>query len=255
MPRKRKEEDENNADTTPPKWSSTYDGFQDVKPNGRVRLPPLRDSAGRIIPKIASTDKPLRRFEENIDKEKLSLFMSERESDKYQAFVLALHDPDHARLSFATICRKFGVTLNELQAIYTDGMRHLGMLQMANALPQVMQDVSEDALNTTTVCPRCDGLKQLPITLRDEEGNDVDSVRECPQCEGIGKVKERGDKHARDLVFESMKLTNAKVPLVGIVQNFGGSDGMDAKMEGMLKMTQGITMGSTSTNADKSDPA
>lgn len=225
------------------KWGGDYDGFQNANRTKRV-VPKVTDRAGREMPAKPSQDVPLRRFRENIDIDKLELFMSENE--KYTAFIMALHDPDHARLTFATICRKFSVTLHELQMLYTDGMRHMGLLNMASKLPQVMEDVAEDSLSKQVVCPRCDGHKILTEILeRDEKtGKPIKTQeRPCPVCEGDGKVRQSGDKHARDLVFESMKLTGQKGPLVAIQQNFGDAGGLSASMEGMLKLTQGITMG------------
>ena len=56
-----------------------------------------------------------------------------------------------------------------------------------------------------------------------------------------------GDKHARDLVFESMKLTGQKSPLVAMQQNFvsgGGRDMMlDNNMEKLLTLSAALTMG------------
>lgn len=223
-------------------WGSDYDGFQDANKKVRKRAP-VTDRHGREMPEKPSNDVPMRRFRDNIDIDKLELFMAENE--KYAAFIMALHDPEHARLTFATICRKFSVTLHELQLIYTDGMRHMGLLNMASKLPQVMEDVAEDSLAHRVLCTRCDGNKVLIEVLeRDEKTGKVTKTQErtCPVCEGDGKVRQVGDKHARDLVFESMKLTGQKGPMIAIQQNFGSGDGLDANMEGMLKLTQGITM-------------
>lgn len=229
-----------------------FDGFQNTSDKPK-RKPMPRDKHGRQLTREPSNDEPMRRFRENIDVDKLALFMSEH--DKYAAFIKALSDPDHARLTFATVCRKFGVSLHELQALYTDGMRHMGLLNMAARLPQVMEDVAEDSLSRQVVCPRCDGTcALLDILERDEKTGKATKTkaRTCPVCNGDGTVRQVGDKHARDLVFESMKLTGQKGPMVAIQQNFGsGGDGLDPKMEGMLKMTQQIVMGGGSGDGEK----
>lgn len=221
----------------------SYDGFQTANKNKRI-IPKLTDRHGREMSQKPALDIPMRRFRENIDIDKLELFMSE--NDKYIGFLAALNDPGHARLTFASICRKFNVTLHELQMLYTDGMRHVGLLNIASKLPQVMEDVAEDSLSHQVVCPRCDGNKILIDVLeRDEKTGKPTKTQErpCPVCEAAGKVRQVGDKHARDLVFESMKLTGQKGPLVAIQQNFSGdSAGLDASMEGMLKLTQGVVL-------------
>jgi len=234
-------------------WGSDYDGFQTANKSRRAH-PKILERAGREMPAQPSQDVPMRRFRDNIDIDTLELFMSEH--DKYAAFIIALHHPDHARLSFATICRKFNVTLHELQMLYTDGMRHIGLLNIANKLPQVMEDVAEDALAHQVLCARCDGKKTLvEVVERDEKTGKIlrTGERPCPVCNASGQVREVGDKHARDLVFESMKLTKLSGPLVAINQTFGNdAAGLDSKMEGMLKLTQGITLGERKENMKES---
>lgn len=220
-------------------WS-LYEG--DPEPTPRELKPKKHDKHGREMTQEPALDIPMRRFRENIDPDKLELFLNQHE--KYQTFIASLHDPAYSKLTFAIICRKFGVSLHELQTLYTDGMRHLGLLEMAANLPQVMVDVSEDAKSRMVSCPRCDGEGVVWFGMEDKQQS-----KPCPQCKGVKEVRVSGDKHARDLMFESMKLTGQRGPLVAIQQNFGDASGLDAKMEGMLKLTQGITMG------EKKDPA
>jgi hypothetical protein len=207
----------------------------------------LTDKHRRPIPQQAYMDIPMKRFRENTDPEKLELFLGENE--KYLPFIAALHDPLYANYSFAAVCRKYNISLHELQSLYTDGMRHLGLLEMAANLPQVMVDVSENAKNRLILCPRCDGRKTITETLEFDESGKPSKVetRTCPLCEGIGKVNQIGDKHSQDLMFESMKLTGQKGGGLVIQQNFGngaGGAGLDdPRMEGMLKLTQMVSLG------------
>jgi hypothetical protein len=143
--------------------------------------------------------------------------------------------------------RKFNISLHEAQCLYTDHMRYQGLLRMSSQVPQVMADVAEDAKSRMRVCPRCDGEKVVESTRGNKRGRRV-----CPDCKGTGEVRVIGDKHARDLVFESMKLTGQKGPLVAINQDFGSRDvdpTLDPRMETLLKMSQAITMGRP--NADE----
>lgn len=189
----------------------------------------------------ARQDSAMKRFEEHVDRENLLEFLADNEGsgEKFRMMAAMMLDPAYARMRLATIARKCRISLAELQQVYTDGMRHIGMLQMATALPQVMADVAEDALSKTQVCPRCDGLAA------------TDSDVDCPICEGKGQIRVAGDKHARDLVFEAMKLTKNGGPLVAVTQNFGRS-AAEEKMESMLKMTQTIVMGKESQDAGQS---
>lgn len=142
-----------------------------------------------------------------------------------------LSDPAYAHVSFATLARKANIALQELQEIYTNGMRHIGLLKMATSLPDIMGDVAEDAKTTMEVCPRCDGFKIVPAP--------DNQTRDCPLCKGKGEIRRTGDKHARDLVFESAKLIKQSGPMFAIQQNFGQ---MDTRMESMLKKTRQIVL-------------
>jgi len=177
-----------------------------------------------------------------IDRDQFELALNG--NDKYAAFLQALSDPAYASCSFPTLLRKFNISLHETQTVYTDHMRHMGLLRMSNQLPQVMADVTEDARSHMRACPRCDGEKVMVST----RGNKT-SRKQCPECKGTGEVRVIGDRHARDLVFESMKLTRQREgPLVAIQQNIGEST-LSTRMEDLLKQTQKIVMGDRSANA------
>lgn len=175
-------------------------------------------------------DAPYRRFAAEVNMELLESFLME--DPELESFARALRDPEYQEHSFISMCRRFSVSLSRLQTLYTDGMRHLGLLRMSTELPQVMADVAEDAKSRDIACPRCDGK----MIIKSADGD-----RPCHICKERGTVRIPGDKHARDLVFESMKLTAQSGPLVNINQNFKGGD--DENMASMFKMTQAITVG------------
>ena len=199
----------------------------------------LQDAHGRHISANISDDIPIRRFRDAVNFPALLDVLETNE--KYDAIIVELKKST-GKSRLPSLCRKHGVTLHELQMLYTDHMRHLGLLGAANNLPRIIEDVASDALNKLVLCGRCEGSGELITYEEDDEGEKVEvSRRACPTCEGVGRIVEMGDKHARELVFESMKLTGQKAPLVAIQQNIGGN-GLDAAMEQTLKMTQGITL-------------
>src|SRR5262249_45121519 len=154
-----------------------------------------------------------------------------------------LSDPTYARCSFPTLLRKFNISLHEAQSLYTDHMRHTALLQMSSRLPQVVADVTEDAKSHMRACPRCDGERVIEFTRGNKRIR-----KNCPDCKVTGEVRVIGDKHARDLVFESMKLIKKHDgPLFAMQQNFvtrGDDMGtLDMKMEDLLKLTSDIVMG------------
>ena len=190
-----------------------------------------RDKHSRPTPNQSHRDMPALRFWNGIDRDAFEFALSG--NDKYAAFLHALHDPNYSRCSFPALLRRFNISLHEAQSLYTDHMRHLGLLAMSSRLPAIMADVAEDAKNKMETCPRCDGLKSIPYRQTE--------TRNCPACKGSGEIRRIGDPHARDLVFESMKLIRQRGPLVAVAQNIG-ADGLDSRMESILKLTRAITM-------------
>src|SRR5215510_14839749 len=78
----------------------------------------------------------------------------------------ALHDDAYLNTSPGTLCRRFGISLQDLVDVWMEYNRLIGLMYRATQLPQIMVDVTNNALNRDVVCPRCDGLKNV----RDGEG-------------------------------------------------------------------------------------
>src|SRR5262245_14608478 len=89
----------------------------------------------RKVPKSAAKDVDMKRFRDNVDPELLDAFLAQ--DKKYEGLLATLHDPAYDRYSFAAVCRLHNVSLADMQAVYTDGMRHLALLEMSNGLPKV----------------------------------------------------------------------------------------------------------------------
>ena len=142
----------------------------------------------------------------------------------------ALHDDAYRNTSPGTLCRRFGVSLQDLVDVWIEYNRLMGLMYAATQLQQIMTDVTNNALSRDVVCPRCDGLK----TVRDGEAES----RICPVCEGEGTVKVPGDPHARELVLEVLGVTGRKGPALRIEENVRVES-----MEELLRMTQKTVMG------------
>jgi hypothetical protein len=195
-----------------------------------------RDKHSRPTPEHANRDIPAVRFWDKVDRDAFESALSG--NDKYATFLQALHDPQYSRCSFPALLRKFNISLHEAQTLYSDHMRHMGLLAMSSQLPAIMADVAEDAKDTMETCPRCDGLKTVPYGQTE--------TRKCPACKGTGETRSMGNEHARELVFESMKLIRQRGPLVAIAQNIA-IDGLDGRMESLLNRTRSIVL-ETSVN-------
>jgi hypothetical protein len=202
-------------------------------------LPSENDKDGRQLVKHPSNDIPVNKFFDTVDTSNLMLYLSE--SDKYESFAAALASSEYSHMSYSAIMRKFNITLHELNVLYRDGQRNMGLFAQSNHLPKIMEDVAVDAESKEVTCSRCDGEGVIPGT----DGED----KTCPECRGVKTQRKIGDKHARDLIYESMGLTAQKGPLVAIQNNqFAGvgSGGLNSSMEDMLRTTQTITMGDRS---------
>lgn len=195
------------------------------------------------------------RFFDSVDVDRLHLFMTEPAhldpatgKSKYDDYLRSFADPAYNRLSHFTRMRKFGISVSELHQIYLDGQRHIGLLNLANRLPQVIDDTAADAESRLANCPRCDGETTVESTRGKQK-----IMRTCPECEGEGKVKVAGDKHARDLVFESAKLIKQSGPLVAIQNNVqtNVSSGLDSRLEDLMKLTQSITVGAKEVREER----
>lgn len=199
----------------------------------KARKPPKKDRHGRRLPIVASQDKPMSTFITHVPQDEFTKALAQSEDAKFVQMFAARCDPAYRELSFSALCRKFGVTLQDVDDLWRKHQLHVGMLNMMNHVPKILDDVAGDAESRFVCCPRCDGDKHLTT---EQEG----AVRTCPVCEGEGKVKIAGDKYARDLVFETIQLIGKRVPQVAIQQN---NFGMNAGLEDVLLQTQKLITG------------
>lgn len=181
----------------------------------------------------------MRRFAENVPEDLFTAALESSTDPKFVNFLAARINPLYKNHSLASLARKFNVTLADLDDLYRNYQLHVGMVRMMEHVPQVLVDVAEDAKSRIVVCSRCDGEGKL----LDEKQNQ----RECPVCNGIGRVRQSGDKAARDLVFESIGLIGKRGPMVAIQNNFG----LDSGLEDTLLSTAKLISATTVTGADQ----
>src|SRR5262245_49068621 len=141
---------------------------------GREMPRPLRDQDGRRIPENAASDTALARFVNSIPDDSFTVALR-RVADtdpKLEQFMRARADIGYAHLSFAELCRRFGVTLLECEEIWRKHQLHLISLQFLNLGPKVALDIAIDAESKYVNCPRCDGWGEVPIELGTDEDAD-----------------------------------------------------------------------------------
>lgn len=202
------------------------------------KKPAKTDRHGRKMPRVASRDLPMKRFIENVPDNEFSAALESSPDPKFATFLAARADPAYATLSFSALCRKFNISLQDVDDLWRNHQLHRGMIQMMTHVPQVLEDVAQDAKSKMVVCTRCDGEGVL---VSNNGPDDTGGARVCPVCDGAKKIKVSGDKAARDLVFESIGLTGKRSPMVAIQQNFG----LDSGLEDILISTQRVLSGGT----------
>ena len=193
------------------------------------------DSSGRLLPKVASQDQPLKDFIGNVDSSVIQQALVETGDEKAIALATMMMNPTERR-SFPTLCRACGVTLQQLNELWRKHNLALGMVKMASRLPKVMEDTAQDAESRYTLCPRCDGLGTVTRAIKDDSGNLREVDEECPQCHGAREVRTPGDAKARDLTFETMGLTGKTAPMLAQQFIIGG----DESFEGLIGAAQKV---------------
>jgi len=193
------------------------------------------DSSGRLLPKVASQDQPLKDFIGNVDSSVIQQALVETGDDKAIALATMMMNPTERR-SFPTLCRACGVTLQQLNELWRKHNLALGMVKMASRLPKVMEDTAQDAESRYSLCPRCDGLGTVTRAIKDDSGNLREVDEECPQCHGAREVRTPGDAKARDLTFETMGLTGKTAPMLAQQFIIGG----DESFEGLIGAAQKV---------------
>ena len=200
-----------------------------------------KDKHGRSLNKQPNRDTAVAKFVETIDYKRLELILASDE--RYHLLHDMLGDPlvfasGKNRMSFAAVLRKANVSLAEIQKVYIEGSKQLGVLELANRFPAIAADIGEDARSRDEACPACQGSGSLTLpSLGEASDADLDGAT-CASCKGSGTIRVMGDKHARDMVANLLGLgPKAGVTINNLLNqnaNFGG--GQD-RIEDLLSKT------------------
>lgn len=137
--------------------------------------------------------------------------------------------PKTRHTKFSTLCKRLEIQLIDLVEMWRTWKVNAGTARMMDHIPDIMEDIARDSRTRYETCPDCeDGIITTEET---EETEDKIIIREkeriCGRCYGRGKIQISGDRHARELLFETAGLTNKKEkkgPMVAIQQNFGSGE-------------------------------
>lgn len=120
---------------------------------------------------------------------------------RYNMLLAAINNPRFVNCSFAELCRKCRMSIQDVVEIWRNHLKTQGIVRMMGHMPDIMEDVAVDGKSRTVTCYMCQGIGKL-------EGQEVNKVKNpiCPECHGDGIVRLKGDKDARMLAFETVGL-------------------------------------------------
>jgi hypothetical protein len=113
------------------------------------------------MPVRADRDRPVKTFFDSVPRTQFVDAMQLSGDERSYRLHDALHDAAYQNTSKGTLCRKFGISLLDLFDLWTQYNHHLGMMRVANHLPEVMEQLAENSLSREEACPRCDGIGVL----------------------------------------------------------------------------------------------
>ncbi len=214
-----------------------------------------KDRRGRALNKQPNRDQAVAKFIETIDYKRLELILATDE--RYKLLHEMLNDPlvfagGKGRMVFATVLRKAGIPLADIQKVYIDGSKQLGVLELANRFPAIAADIGEDAKSRDEACPACAGTRSLTMARAAGAADAELDAPTCAACKGSGSIRVMGDKHARDMVASLLGLgPKAGVTINNLLSqnaNFGG--GADRIEDLLSKTAQVIAAEAHEVSAD-----
>jgi hypothetical protein len=204
------------------------------KVTGEMKLIPLKGKP--------YTDKVFRRLEASVPREELERAMDAAPDERAQQLLMRLMDPAFRKHSLPKLAKDVGLTYPQVLHYIQRYRLDEGLLKMSAHVPQVLEDVAIDSKSKEVTCPNCEGTTQVAVIekVEDEKGKpilrqklDDDAQlmwKKCLVCDGAGTIRQVGDTDSRKLLFETMKLTGNRGPLVAIQQNMGGAPTMEDSM-------------------------
>jgi len=117
---------------------------------------------------------------------------------KQQHFLDLLTDPKRQKHSINAIAKDSGLTPLQVIDLFRNAAfakaNALAMGRMADALPEVIDDIAAKSVDAKVECPTCFG-KQLPDSMV------------CPQCYGKGQVLRASDWDRQKTILEATGIT------------------------------------------------
>lgn len=131
---------------------------------------------------------------------------------RYNMLLAAINNPRFVNCSFAELCRKCRMSIQDVVEIWRNHMKTQGIVRMMGHMPDIMEDVAIDSKSKMVTCDTCQGQGVM-------HGREVNKIKDpiCPVCHGDGTLRVQGDKDARLLAFETVGLRKGNVGQVNVL--------------------------------------
>jgi len=180
---------------------------------------------------------------------------------RYNMLLAAINNPRLNGCSFAELCRKCRMSIQDVVDVWRNHLKSQGLVRMMGHMPDIMEDVAIDSKSKYVTCNDCQGKGVL-------YGREVNKIKDpiCPACHGDGTIRLLGDKDARLLAFETVGLKKGGgVGFVNVVNvNKGGVPSIEDQVANVDKIfdaeyetvtEQGITNGTIGNGTDGHEAA
>lgn len=145
-----------------------------------------------------------------------------------------LGDHSFDGFSLTRLARDAGLLLNEIVDLTCNYHIAMGRIAAARHVPQVLDDIGEDAKTRLVPCMKCgstgkelgDELDPELLEILGDSAIPADAP-DCGYCNGSGHLRQIGDSDSRKILLETLGLTNKRGPVVAIqkntqINNYGG---------------------------------
>jgi hypothetical protein len=200
--------------------------------SGRNGTKTVTDPVTGIVKAVPRKSEPrknivFRRLESSVPRAEWLAAFDASGDERAQNLMMRMMDPTIGKRTLPQLAKEVGLTYPQVLKLITQYRLDQGLLRMSAHVPQVLDDVGVDAQSKLVPCPTCQGDKVL--RTMDRKTGEVLDEKPCWCCDGTGKLRKVGDNDARKLMFESLKLTGNKSPLVAQqFINAGGQSPEDA---------------------------
>lgn len=138
-----------------------------------------------------------------------------------------LEDGNYDGHSLTRLCRDAGLTTTEIVELTRNYDIAMGVLRASRHVPDVLEDIAEDARSQIVGCPTCGSegvVAPEGVDLNDDELLELLDINKlnfpkCSVCNGAGWLRQIGDTDSRKLLLETLGLVNKKAPQALIQRN------------------------------------